>query len=346
MRNDPVKLKLNEFLDANARFDLMARGTTNHCPMALVALAGMGASPTRLQEFFDMWERDYAFSAPPVNTIVSRHEWSRQLGNAAAFGALRLCFLDWIAEAGSVPVISAVLKEVPFAPATQAFHALIRLAYGIEAAHPGEIASGLAALISSHLPIDARFDEARTAENVDAGFDHVVRAIDDSVVQGNSITSRLRAVACDVRFRQAVLAPPVVVSLLDDLAQATIGAYWRSPDFTVLHTVTATHAARILLAQLPDALAEQLLPGLWIALCAAYATVRRPVNVERDSPDVDVGWNDVCRMAVASNDDHVIKLAYTCLCEDRRNPSPLYLASAARIVRLDLVKQQNRVVTK
>ena len=342
MRNDPAHEKLNELLDANARFDLMARGTTNHCPMALVALAGMGASPARLQEFFDMWEREYALSAPPVDTIVSRHEWSRQLGNAAAFGALRLCFLDWIAEAGYVLVIAAVLEEVPFAPATQAFHALIRLAYGIEAAHPGEIASGLAALISSHLPIDARFDEARTAENVEAGFDNVVRAIDDSVVQGNSITSRLRAVAGDVRFRQAVLAPPVTVSLLDDLARATINAYWRSPDFTVLHTVTATHAARILLAQLPDALAKQLLPGLWIALCAAYATVRKAANVETESPDAVVDWDDVCRMAVASNDDHAIKLAYTCLCEDRRNPSPLYLASAARIVRLDLEKQQRR----
>ncbi|WP_259460592.1 questin oxidase family protein [Paraburkholderia sp. BL23I1N1] len=300
--------------------------------MALVALAEMGASPDRLQKFFDMWERKYALTAPPVDTIVSRHEWSRQLGNAAAFGASRVCFLDWIAEAGSVPVIAAVLKEVPFAPATQAFHALIRLAYGIQAAHPGEIASGLAALISSHLHIDAHFDESRMAESVEAGIDHVVRAMGNDGVPGNSITSRLRTVANDVRFRQAILAPPAAVPLLDDLARATIHAYWRSPDFTVLHTVTATHAARILLAQLPDTAAAQLLPSLWIALCAAYATVRRPSNVETDSPDVTVSWSDVCRMAVASNDDHVIKMAYTCLCEDRRQPSPFYLASAARLV--------------
>jgi hypothetical protein len=33
-------------------------------------------------------------------------------------------------------------------------------------------------------------------------------------------------------------------------------------------------------------------------------------------------------MAVASDDDHVIKMTYTCFCEDRRAPSPLYLASA------------------
>jgi hypothetical protein len=168
MRSDSVQLKLSELLDANARFDLAARGTTNHCPMALVALAEMGASPARLQAFFDMWERDYALRAPPVDATISRHGWARHLGERPAFGALRLCFLDWIADAGPVPVVTAVLQEVPFSPATQAFHSLIRLAYGIETGHSGEIASGLASLISSHLPIEVRLDENRRAESVDA----------------------------------------------------------------------------------------------------------------------------------------------------------------------------------
>lgn len=332
MRKDSVHLKLSELLDANARFDLAARGTTNHCPMALVALAEMGASPTRLQEFFEMWERDYALSAPPVDATIARHEWVRHLGERAAFGALRLCFLDWIADAGPVSVITAALQEVPFAPATQAFHSLIRLAYGIEAGHAGEIASGLASLISSHPPIDVRLDENRTAESVDAGFDHVAQALSNVAFQGNSITSRLRAVATDTRFGRAVLAPPADVALLDELARATIAAHWRKPDFTLLHTVTATRAARIVFAQLHDGLVKQLLPNLWVALCAAYATVGRLADAEANIPDLAIDWSDVCVMAVASDDDHVIKMAYTCLCENRRAASPLYLASAARLV--------------
>jgi hypothetical protein len=332
MRSDSVHLKLSELLDANARFDLAARGTTNHCPMALVALAEMGASPARLQEFFDMWEREYALSAPPVDAIISRHEWTGHLGERAAFGALRLCFQDWIVDAGPVPVITAVLQEVPFAPATQAFHALIRLAYGIEAGHAGEIASGLASLISSHLPIDVSPDETRTAESVDAGFDHIAQALDGVALPRNSITSRLLAVATDERFGRAVLAPPTHVALLDDLARTTIGAYWRKPDFTLLHTVTATRAARIVFAQLHDSLIKQLLPNLWVVLCAAYATVGRLADAEANVPGPDIDWSDVCWRAVTSDDDHVIKMAYTCLCEDRRDPSPLYLASAARLV--------------
>lgn len=332
MRKDSVHIKLSELLDANAHFDLAARGTTNHCPMALVGLAEMGASPTRLQAFFDMWQREYALSAPPIDAVIARHEWARHLGERAAFGALRLYFHDWIADAGPVPVITTVLQEVPFAPATQAFHSLIRLAYGIEAGHTGEIAAGLASLISSHLPMDVSLEENRTAESVDAGFGKVTQALSGAVFEGTSITSRLLAVATDVRFGRAVLVPPADVALLDDLARATIGAYWRKPDFTLLHTVIATRAARIVFAQLHDGLVKQLLPSLWIALCAAYATVGRLPDAEATIPDLAVEWNDVCRTAVASDDDHVIKMTYTCLCEDRRAPSPLYLASAARLV--------------
>lgn len=332
MRKDSVHLKLSELLDANTRFDLAARGTTNHCPMTLVALAEMGASPARLQAFFDMWEREYALSAPPVGATISRYEWARHVGNGAAFGALRLCFLSWIDDIGHVPVITAVLKEVSFAPATLAFHALIRLAYGIEAKHAGEIASGLAALVSSHLPIDVHINESQIAESADAGFSNVVRAMSGMVFQGNSITSRLRSVAADVRFAMAIQAPPSNQPLMDELARATINSYWQTPDFTVLHTVTATHAARIVFAQLPKTLVKQLLPHLWIALCAAYASAGTLASPEANTPEVEVGWRDICRMAVASDDDHVIKMVYTCLCEDRRHPSPLYRASAARLL--------------
>jgi hypothetical protein len=331
MHSDSVRLKLSELLDANARFDLAARGTTNHCPMALVALAEMGASPDRLQAFFDMWEREYALSAPPVDATISRNDWKRHVGEREAFGALRLCFLDWIVDAGPVPVITAVLQAVPFAPATQAFHSLIRLAYGVEAGHAGEIAAGLASLISSHLPIDVSLDKNPRAESVDAGFDHAARALSGTVFAGSSITARLRVVASDVRFGTAVLAPPASAALLDDLARATIAAYWRKPDFTLLHTVTATRAARIVFAELHDSLVEQLLPSLWVALSAAYAMIGRPANRETSVPNSAVDWSELCQMAVASDDDHVIKMTYTCLCEDRRQPSPLYLASAARL---------------
>ncbi len=55
-----VHNQLYRLLDLNQEFELHAVGTTNHCPMALIALARMGASANRLQDFFDQWTKKYA----------------------------------------------------------------------------------------------------------------------------------------------------------------------------------------------------------------------------------------------------------------------------------------------
>lgn len=333
MRTDDNPNMLGKLLDANANFDLSARGTTNHCPMALVALARMGAAPDRLQAFFDWWAQHFALPAPPVGERIPRSAWQSCRGKIVAFGALRRCFIEWIADAGTHAVIVAVLQEAPFAPATGAFHALIRLAYGIEATHTGEIASGLAALVVSHLPIDVSINTHRRAANADAEIKRIVDATGGIEFTGGSITSRLRTVSADKLFRHAAIALPDSPALLDEFANVAIRAYWRMPDFTVLHTVTAVHAARIVFAQLPEAQAERLLPDLWVALCAAYVSVGYQPDSEPDIPDANLNWSDARQSAIQSNDDHVIKMTYTCLREYQRNPSPFYIASVARLLR-------------
>jgi hypothetical protein len=345
MWKSDADVTLSELLDANARFALGGRGTTNHCPMALVALRRMGASPARLRAFFEHWTHEYALSAPPVERVIARRDWARHLGDAAAFGALRGVFLDWIAEDGAPPVLAAVLRDAPFAPASGAFHALIRLAYGLEAGHAGEIAAGLAALVAGHLPLDHSLDGLPRADSARAAFERAAQAMGGAGVQGEMITTRLRKVGDDARFKAALLAPPTSASLIDDVAAAALDAYWRTPDFTILHTVTATHAARTLFARLPKIQVAALLPPLWIALCAAYASVRQPARDETSTLTVDLEWHEICRLAVASDDDHVIKMTYTCLCEDQRRPSPLYRAAAARLVKRDQARRLARVPT-
>jgi hypothetical protein len=49
------KSTLGRLLDDNARFDLGARGTADHLPMALVALSRMGAAEERSVEYFHWW---------------------------------------------------------------------------------------------------------------------------------------------------------------------------------------------------------------------------------------------------------------------------------------------------
>jgi len=335
---------LDILLDANARFSLDAKGTTNHCPMALVALAKMGAPPSRLQAFFDYWEREYALLLPQHAEPVARAAWPAQQGRREAFDAVKLCFEGWLAEADAAQVLAAVLQQIPAAPGSGAFHAWIRLSYGLEAAHAGEIAAGLAALVVGNLAIPVALIEPVAASSVDAALARLAQVFCGTAFAGNSITGRLRAVAADSRFAAALTAPPAMPGLsatLDAMAHTAIAAYWQTADFTVLHMVTVIHAARRIFAMLPAQQAPQLLRELWVAWCAAYVSIGAPpldpagfpVPGAETLPD----WAVLLTAAVASNNDHVIKLSYTCYCEAARDPQPLYRAVVARLLQGDAV---------
>ncbi|MEO6921077.1 MAG: questin oxidase family protein [Collimonas sp.] len=333
-------LILQQLLDANSRFALNGKGTTNHCPMALCALAAMGASPARLQDFFEQWERRFAvLEAPPVMRI-ERGSWPAHIGQPEAFAALRLCFQDWIMVEGTDAVLAQVLSRLPFAPASGAFHAVIRLSYGLEAMHDGEIAAGLAALVSGNLPVAIDTDEHAAAASASAGLAALSAILHGTVFQGDWITARMRAVTMNPMFRSALPAPPRLTplnaALLDDMARLAIQLYWQTNNFTALHVVTGLHAARRVFSHLPEAVAESLVPDLWKAFCAAYVSTGAPPVTDGAAYSLADGadpWPPLFRQVLASNDEHDIKIVYTCYCENLRAPSALYHAAAARRVR-------------
>jgi hypothetical protein len=327
-----VQQTLHSLLDANARFALDGRGTTNHCPMALVALARMGAAPDRLHAFFAQWSEHYAIlETRPVMPILGG-DWLAQVGNAAAFSSLRRHFLEAISRDGAPAVIAEVMRRAPHAPATGAFHAIIRIGYGIEAGHAGEIASGLAAYVATNLTVGNDGADRSAALSVEEGFARLSEQLAGRDWPVGSITGRLKAIAADPAFRRALQSPPASASLLDDLARVSIALYWQTADFTVLHMVTGVRAARLVLAQVPASTLHQMQALLWAAWCAAYVSVGAPPLVAIDPPKGEAAWPDLLRHAIASDDDHVIKMAYTCFRESMRYPdSSFYLAAAARL---------------
>lgn len=331
-----VQQTLHSLLDANARFALDARGTSNHCPMALVALARMGAAPDRLQAFFAQWSEHYAILETRPGVAIPGGDWLAHVGNPAAFSSLRWHFLEAIGRGGAPAVIAEVMRRAPHAPATGAFHAIIRIGYGIEAGHAGEIASGLAAYVATNLTVGNDGADRDAALSVEEGFARLSDQLAGRDWPVGSITGRLKAIAADPAFRRALQSPPASANLLDDLARVSIALYWQTFDFTVLHMVTGVCAARLVLAQVPAQVPastlHQMQASLWAAWCAAYVSVGAPPLVAIDPPTVEAAWPDVLRRAIASDDDHVIKMAYTCFRESMRYPdSSFYLAAAARL---------------
>jgi len=316
-------------------------GTTNHCPMVLCALAGMGAEPARLRAFSEMWVQRFGMLEPEITIRVDQGNWPELVGNAAAFGALRAFFDDWVIKSGANEVIAQVAEQVPIAPASHAFHALIRLGYGLEVKHSGEIAAGLAALVSGNLPIGIRLTDSRRATSVFDGWTALSNALNGAVFSGTWITSRLRAVAANPLFGSNLLAPPLHAGLIDEIANAAIVLYWKADNFTALHLVTGLFAARQVVGHMPATLAQRLVWDLWLACCAAYVSIGAPpvsaheldLSAELVSACDEVAWPELLRLAIASDDDHVIKMTYTCWREYQRHPSPLYFAAASRLLK-------------
>ena len=147
---------LHRLLTDNDRFALSHRGTVNHLPMALVALAHMGAGEARLKAYFDWWEVNVALPREGPETPVAFADWRGALGRAEAFHPLAEAIEREIAARGAADVIADLAPTLLEGPGTLAFHALIRLAYGLDAGHDGEVAAALAAWVATFRDLDLR----------------------------------------------------------------------------------------------------------------------------------------------------------------------------------------------
>jgi hypothetical protein len=331
---------LHDLLDRNRAFALAARGTTNHLPMALIALQRMGASDFRLLEYFAWWETHKALPHAPALLFAQAgddprdtQDWLALRGEARAFEALSRRFEAWMKRDGAAPVATAVWQRLDGSVATNAFHALIRLAYGLEAGHRGEAAAGLAALVVAHLELGLRLDALESAPSVPAALDRIHRAMEGAVFAGGAITGALKRAAADPRLQAALSVPALHTSQrLRAMAQAAIALYAQTQDFTVLHLVTMLHAARVLLQRCPGLDTPRQHLALWSAFCTAYAAVGSPRLMAVEAPDEVLDWPQIFAAAVAHQDDHVIKLSHSCHEEFRHYGNPLYQQVASELV--------------
>jgi hypothetical protein len=324
---------LARLLDASDRFDLANRGTVNHLPMALFALAQLGAPDSRLQEYFGWWEQNRALPRRPSPRAVAAGLWRNEIGQADMFDALAALFRARAEAESADALIGEVYPAVADGVAAAAFHGLIRLAYGVEAGHCGETAAGLATLCSRHAPLDVSLEAAPETASVEAGFVRISEALGGRRFTGQGIIGRMQAAAADLHFvaslSRPALPPP---TLLAELAGIAIRLYWQTADFTVLHLVTTSHAARVLFGRHPQLLTRQAADALWLAACAGYASVGAPLPQPAEAPQGLPAWPEIGAGAIVSNDDHVIKMTYTCRSEEAHYRDPIYRAVAARLV--------------
>lgn len=332
----PNTLRLIE--DAH-RFGACYRGGfANHLPMALLALDAMGASDERIEAYAKQYAAQLEPMPPAADTIGAGDE-QRFLGSSAAFPSWVAYFSMRITAEGRDRVMREWTTRLIPGIGSGAFHGVIRTAYALDADSDAELAHALAYWASAYEPLH-QFStptgkrmpaEILTQISKDAG-----RA--GKKLPGRGIADRMVAASRLREFGGWVASADRARLDLDSLGAAMIRAYSACGDFTILHGVTGTHAARSLVRYVDDP--APLVLALWRALLAAYVGVGAPpVSGWSLQGDHSLDWPAIHARAVACDDEHDIKIVYSCWRQWQRLGDDLYRrVASAKVASLAQVK--------
>ena len=317
-------------------------GLSTHLPMALHALHGLGAPPARLQALFDRIapglqprERFWRTAAPMLGRIGDFEAWRAQLEAE-------------LAHDGQPALLARHLPRLMPGVAGVAFHGLIRTAHGLAAGHTGELLSGLAYWAARHAPL-----VPAEAGSCGAAVLTAQAGADASPATGGAlalpawlvalqalrppggaparlIAGRMQAWAQVPGFGATAGALHIDADTLDALGRQAALLYAASGNFTVLHLVTGCQALRQVLPWLAEP--APALRRFSIAAAAALRSSGWPGLKMTPPAALPAGWPDTVAAAIASNDEHVIKLVAACRAHETATGDPAYLAAAARAV--------------
>ena len=337
-------MNLRQLLDASADHDAeYGHNLASHLPMALVALNRLGADEARLTTFAERYSQRL-HPAPPSAAWPAGDPWPGRLGDPAAWPAYRSLFDDWFDHEGATSVLPQVLPRLMLGAGAAAFHGPIRVAYALAAGHSHELSDALAYWACRWFSVTPEVASATPARKR-VGAASALGALRIAPLPGSLIADRMALASRSPAFARCVAAgrpagdtETQVGQSLRTLAELAATLYAASGNFTVLHLVTSAHAMRELLPWLDEADRPAALGGYWAAYVAGCAASRLdlpvvvPAAAATAAAQSLLGWPEIVAQAVASDDDHLIKIVDVCREEERHHGGTLWHAAASRAV--------------
>ena len=321
-------------LDDELNFDpTTTDALTNHLPMALLAKSRLGADADELLRFKAKYQRRLQ-PLKKSERQLDQSNWTSAIGRRGAATDLRRYFARSIAEHGVDAVLRTHLSALLAGIGGGAFHGVIRLSYALDSASPARIAAGLAYLAELGDALGPLPDRRLGS----GGVSEIANALSRSdpplsVPKGWNIGERMREVAGDERFQDAVGSLQFTDDTESQLAEFSLRLFATSGDFTSLHGVTGMAAVSSIRPWVEDVVALDRYTVQ--ALLAAYVTLGAPPIWSQSRLDEFVSLDqssvaDVAAVGASSDDEHVSKLIYTAHTRWAESDDPLYLAVAAR----------------
>lgn len=323
-------MSLRQQLDQSARYDAeYSRNLSSHLPMALVALARLGADEAGLATFAGRYATRLR-PAPAAEPWPAGDAWPSRLGDPRAWPAYRSLFNDWLDHEGAPAVLPQVLPTLFRGVGAAAFHGLIRTAYAVSAGHSHELADALAYWACRWFALGALPAHASAATEHDPA--RVLARLEIAKPKRPLIAERMALVAEQPGFARVAASlridPETTLTQLGTLAARLYAA---SDNFTVLHLVTSAHAMRDLLPWLEPEEVAGALGHYWFAYAAGHAASGLSDSDRSSLPRAAAKpWPALVARALASDDDHLIKLVHSCREQERAYGGAVWREAASR----------------
>ncbi len=314
--SEPNSELLADLKSHSVRFSPIYDGyLSDHGPMAALAMHGLGSSSEEVLG----WLGVYRQRLQPLATAPA--EYRRLLAETT----------DDLERLGARALLQRHLPELISGWPTNAYHSLIRLAYGYQFGIDEEIAAGLAYLRwCGRRPIlESLAEHARaTTASPDRLF-HAMSACATNVTPNRRFDDCLDIVEQHPEFNAAACRVPDALSQISRLA---LRVFDESHDFFALHLVTGAHAFRVL-SQFAGHRQEEIFA---LGILAGYASVGAPELTPAQDEPTAAPTEQQTRQFIDSlsvEDEHDIKIAYSCLMQSEHFDDALYLEVAARYLR-------------
>jgi len=319
-------MTLRQHLDDSAGWDAeYGHNLASHLPMALVALARLGADDHRLTDF----ARRYAVrlhAAPAAQPWPAGEPWKGRFGDPCAWPAYRSLFDQWFDYEGAPAVLAQALPPLLRGVGAAAFHGLIRAAYAVAAGHSHELADALAYWACRWFELGPAPRGGRERDPT-----AVLARLAIGKPKAPLIAERMALAAGHPTFGRTVAALRIDPdTTLEQLATLAARLYAASGNFTVLHLVTSAHALRVLLPWLDEDDVEQALGRYWLAYAAGHAASGLSGAAASTGRAELLSWPDIVSRAIASDDDHLIKLVDSCREQQRHYGGAVWREAASR----------------
>jgi hypothetical protein len=319
------------------------RGLSNHGPMAAEALVRLGRADA-VEHWLDGYLRRLDGPPRPADRVTDE-TWRDALGKLNRVADWEAYLRAELANEPWRDVLARWWPRLLPGVAAAATHGIIRtshaarsLAAAEDAESSGprhdELARALAYWAASYVELPGG---ARPGGDLDVAA--AVRALPvlPEPPAGGLISVRLTTgLAAQPGFgaASARLRPPAdpAAALRDLAAEFTriFLGYGRGQPITFLHAVTAPVAAYSALPLLPPGLARPTYDALWQVAAALYSVHAGGVAPEPLPAVPPPPPDDLAGLAVASADEHAIKLTEACLRLHAELPDPVFLHAAAR----------------